>query len=119
MGRWLHDSAVAASSAAAAQASSAAAGSSAFGGGSTDTEGGEEPFSWACGTINGYAREGWAILSAVPSCTLMFKQELPLMFPGDEAVARVLQHQGLHAQFHIFGAVGLKVGVDSGAGGAR
>ncbi|MBI5720610.1 MAG: Fe-S oxidoreductase [Burkholderiales bacterium] len=30
-----------------------------------------------------YAREGWAILSAVPSCTLMFKQELPLMFPGD------------------------------------
>ncbi len=30
-----------------------------------------------------YAREGWAIVSAVPSCTLMFKQELPLMFPGD------------------------------------
>ncbi len=30
-----------------------------------------------------YAREGYAILSAVPSCTLMFKQELPLMFPGD------------------------------------
>ena len=28
-----------------------------------------------------YAREGWAIVSAVPSCTLMFKQELPLMFP--------------------------------------
>ena len=28
-----------------------------------------------------YAREGWAILSAVPSCTLMFKQELPLMYP--------------------------------------
>jgi Fe-S oxidoreductase len=28
-----------------------------------------------------YAREGFAILSAVPSCTLMFKQELPLMFP--------------------------------------
>ena len=30
-----------------------------------------------------YAREGFAILSAVPSCTLMFKQELPLMFPED------------------------------------
>ena len=30
-----------------------------------------------------YAKEGYAILSAVPSCTLMFKQELPLMFPGD------------------------------------
>ena len=28
-----------------------------------------------------YAREGWAIVTAVPSCTLMFKQELPLMFP--------------------------------------
>ena len=25
--------------------------------------------------------EGYAILSAIPSCTLMFKQELPLMFP--------------------------------------
>ncbi|MEY3474284.1 MAG: hypothetical protein RL087_742 [Pseudomonadota bacterium] len=31
-----------------------------------------------------YAREGWAIVSAVPSCTLMFKQELPLMFPDCE-----------------------------------
>jgi Fe-S oxidoreductase len=30
-----------------------------------------------------YAKEGYAILSAVPSCTLMFKQELPLMFPDD------------------------------------
>jgi Fe-S oxidoreductase len=29
-----------------------------------------------------YAKEGYAIVSAVPSCTLMFKQELPLMFPG-------------------------------------
>jgi Fe-S oxidoreductase len=30
-----------------------------------------------------YAAEGYAIVSAVPSCTLMFKQELPLMFPDD------------------------------------
>jgi glycerol-3-phosphate dehydrogenase subunit C len=30
-----------------------------------------------------YAREGYAILSAVPSCTLMFKQEIPLMYPDD------------------------------------
>ncbi len=30
-----------------------------------------------------YAKEGYAILSAIPSCTLMFKQELPLMFPAD------------------------------------
>ncbi|HEX3142186.1 MAG TPA: heterodisulfide reductase-related iron-sulfur binding cluster, partial [Rhizobacter sp.] len=36
-----------------------------------------------------YAREGWAIVSAIPSCTLMFKQELPLMFPGDADVAAV------------------------------
>ena len=28
-----------------------------------------------------YAKEGYAILSAIPSCTLMYKQELPLMFP--------------------------------------
>ncbi|HLU77266.1 MAG TPA: heterodisulfide reductase-related iron-sulfur binding cluster [Burkholderiales bacterium] len=28
-----------------------------------------------------YAREGWAIVTPVPSCTLMYKQELPLMFP--------------------------------------
>jgi Fe-S oxidoreductase len=36
-----------------------------------------------------YAREGWAIVSAVPSCTLMFKQELPLMFPEDAEVQAV------------------------------
>ncbi|MBL8308288.1 MAG: Fe-S oxidoreductase [Rubrivivax sp.] len=30
-----------------------------------------------------YAREGWAIVTPVPSCTLMFKQELPLLFPND------------------------------------
>jgi len=27
------------------------------------------------------AKEGYAILTPVPSCTLMYKQELPLMFP--------------------------------------
>ena len=36
-----------------------------------------------------YAREGYAILTAVPSCTLMFKQELPLMYPGDADVQLV------------------------------
>ena len=36
-----------------------------------------------------YAREGYAILAAVPSCTLMFKQEIPLMYPGDADVALV------------------------------
>ena len=36
-----------------------------------------------------YAREGWAILAGVPSCTLMFKQELPLLFPDDPDVLAV------------------------------
>ncbi|MBU1263506.1 MAG: heterodisulfide reductase-related iron-sulfur binding cluster [Thiobacillus sp.] len=35
------------------------------------------------------AREGYAILTAVPSCTLMYKQELPLMFPHDSDVQAV------------------------------
>ena len=33
--------------------------------------------------------EGFDIVAPVPSCVLMFKQELPLMFPEDEQVARV------------------------------
>jgi len=36
-----------------------------------------------------YAKEGYAIVSPVPSCTLMFKQELPLMFPGEPDVLAV------------------------------
>ncbi len=32
------------------------------------------------------AREGYAIVTPVPSCTLMLKQELPLMFPDDRDV---------------------------------
>ena len=39
--------------------------------------------------LAGYAKDGYAILSAIPSCTLMFKQELPLLFPGDADVAAV------------------------------
>ncbi|HJQ64043.1 MAG TPA: heterodisulfide reductase-related iron-sulfur binding cluster [Burkholderiales bacterium] len=35
------------------------------------------------------ARAGYAVLTPVPSCTLMFKQELPLMFPGDADVKAV------------------------------
>ncbi|MCU0868897.1 MAG: heterodisulfide reductase-related iron-sulfur binding cluster [Burkholderiales bacterium] len=35
------------------------------------------------------ARAGYAIVTAVPSCTLMFKQELPLMFPDDADVQAV------------------------------
>ena len=36
-----------------------------------------------------YARAGFAIVTPVPSCTLMFKQELPLLFPDDAEVRRV------------------------------
>ena len=35
------------------------------------------------------ARDGYAILAPVPSCTLMFKQELPLLFAGEEDVGVV------------------------------
>ena len=35
------------------------------------------------------AREGYAIVTPIPSCTLMFKQELPLMFPDDPDVKAV------------------------------
>jgi Fe-S oxidoreductase len=33
--------------------------------------------------------DGWDIVTPIPSCTLMFKQELPLMFPQDEDVQKV------------------------------
>ena len=33
--------------------------------------------------------DGWDIVAPIPSCVLMFKQELPLMFPDDADVARV------------------------------
>lgn len=33
--------------------------------------------------------EGWDIVAPVPSCVLMFKQELPLMFPDDPQVQKV------------------------------
>lgn len=33
--------------------------------------------------------EGWDIVAPVPSCALMFKQELPLMYPDDEEVQKV------------------------------
>ncbi|MEN8177762.1 MAG: heterodisulfide reductase-related iron-sulfur binding cluster [Pseudomonadota bacterium] len=41
--------------------------------------------------------EGWDIVAPVPSCALMFKQELPLMFPDDPAVKKVAE-----AIFDIF-----------------
>lgn len=35
------------------------------------------------------AEEGYAILAAIPSCALMYKQELPLLFPDDADVKKV------------------------------
>jgi glycerol-3-phosphate dehydrogenase subunit C len=35
------------------------------------------------------AREGYALLTPVPSCTLMFKSELPLLFPEDADVQAI------------------------------
>jgi glycerol-3-phosphate dehydrogenase subunit C len=32
---------------------------------------------------------GWDIVTPIPSCTLMFKQELPLMFPDDAEVGKI------------------------------
>ncbi|CAK0756745.1 glycerol-3-phosphate dehydrogenase subunit C [Gammaproteobacteria bacterium] len=33
--------------------------------------------------------DGWDIVAPIPSCVLMFKQELPLMFPDDPIMAKV------------------------------
>jgi Fe-S oxidoreductase len=37
------------------------------------------------------AEAGYAILTPIPSCTLMYKQELPLLFPDDAAVKAVAE----------------------------
>ena len=36
--------------------------------------------------------KGYDIVAPIPSCVLMFKQELPLMFPDDAGVAKVKRH---------------------------
>ncbi len=36
-----------------------------------------------------WADKGWDIVTPIPSCTLMYKQELPLMFPEDPDVRKV------------------------------
>jgi Fe-S oxidoreductase len=41
------------------------------------------------GQLAGLVDEGWDIVAPVPSCVLMYKQELPLMFPDDPQVAKV------------------------------
>ncbi len=37
-------------------------------------------------------RDGWDITAAIPSCVLMFRQELPLMFPDDADVQLIKRH---------------------------
>ena len=39
--------------------------------------------------LDRYASDGWDLTAVVPSCVLMFKQELPLLFPEDARVRRV------------------------------
>jgi len=39
--------------------------------------------------LDKWVQAGWDIVAPVPSCVLMFQQELRLMFPEDEAVQRV------------------------------
>jgi Fe-S oxidoreductase len=38
-----------------------------------------------------WAQDGWDLTAVIPSCVLMFKQELPLLFPEDERVRRVAE----------------------------
>ncbi len=39
--------------------------------------------------LAGLVDEGWDIVAPIPSCALMFKQELPLLFPDDAEVKKV------------------------------
>jgi glycerol-3-phosphate dehydrogenase subunit C len=47
-----------------------------------------------------YAAAGFAILAPVPSCALMFKQELPLMYPDDPDTIAV--RDAMHDPFEYF-----------------
>ena len=42
--------------------------------------------------IAGKIRQGWDLMAPIPSCNLMFRQELPLMFPDDEDLQLIRQH---------------------------
>jgi glycerol-3-phosphate dehydrogenase subunit C len=39
--------------------------------------------------LDRWVRDGWDLTAAIPSCVLMFKQELPLLYPEDQRVRRV------------------------------
>ena len=55
-----------------------------------DLEGVAELASFNLPVLAKYALDGYAILTAIPSCTLMFKQEIPLLLP-DNADAQVVK----------------------------
>ena len=39
--------------------------------------------------LDALVADGWDLIAPIPSCVLMYKQELPMIYPHDEAVARV------------------------------
>ncbi|MED5534333.1 MAG: heterodisulfide reductase-related iron-sulfur binding cluster [Pseudomonadota bacterium] len=39
--------------------------------------------------LSKWVKKGWDLVAPIPSCVLMFKQELPLLFPHDEKVRMV------------------------------
>jgi glycerol-3-phosphate dehydrogenase subunit C len=41
--------------------------------------------------LHGWAADGWDLTAPIPSCVLMFKQELPLLYPDDERVRAVAE----------------------------
>ena len=41
--------------------------------------------------LDRWVADGWDLTAVVPSCVLMFKQELPLLYPDDEKVRRVAE----------------------------
>jgi Fe-S oxidoreductase len=41
--------------------------------------------------LHSWAVDGWKITSPIPSCVLMFKQELPLLFPEEQKVKAVAE----------------------------
>ena len=65
--------------------------------------------------------EGWDLVAAIPSCVLMFKQELPLMYPDDPDVQKVKQHfyDPFEYLVHRHKAGLLKVRLQTGPGKSR
>ena len=71
--------------------------------------------------LDRWAAQGWIITACVPSCVLMFRQELPLLFPEDARVARVAAQfrdpfeflMGLHREGRLATQFGTSLGTVS------